>query len=151
MMTEPKRRTAGKVPSKPIHRIFSQRNFLLSLGGYAGVMSRFDLARYVTPWKYRREQEARRVAELRRRDGDDCRRCRRPMRFDLPRGHDKGPRIEAITPGTDGEPQSLESLCLCHVRCNAAGADSTSEVTERMRRRNEAELLSRPRRAKKHA
>jgi len=36
-------------------------------------MSRTILAKYVTPWKFRREQEARRVAALRQRDGDDWR------------------------------------------------------------------------------
>lgn len=104
-------------------------------------MSRFDLARFVTPWKFRREQQERRLAALRERDGDDCRRCRRPIRFDLPPGHDKGPRVEPILAG-DGGDGTLENLCLCHGRCNAAGLDHTDEVTERIRRKGEAELLA---------
>ncbi len=56
-------------------------------------MSNAVLAKYLTPWKFKRAQErAQRIAELRRRDGDDCRRCRRPLRFDLTPGHDRGPR-----------------------------------------------------------
>jgi hypothetical protein len=96
-------------------------------------MSQSIIARYLNPWKFKREQEAlQRVAELRQRDGDDCRRCRRPMRFDLTAGHDLGPKIENIPKG---------GQCLTHVRCNAQGADNTAEVTARVRRKNEAELF----------
>lgn len=103
------------------------------------------IAKYVTPWKYRREQEQRRVAALRQRDGDNCRRCRRPIRFDLPLGHDKGPKSETIFDGADEE-ATIDSLCLCHGRCNSAGADHTDEVTKRICRKSEAALLSRSRR-----
>jgi hypothetical protein len=62
-------------------------------------MSRTMIARYVTPWKYRREQrEAEQVRALKLRDGEACARCRRAMRFDLPAGHDQGARIEEIVP-----------------------------------------------------
>ncbi len=105
-------------------------------------MSRAIIAKYVTPWKFRREQEQRCIAALRDRDGDACRRCRRPIRFDLTRGHDKGPRIEPVVAHTHGDPGALESLFLCHGRCNAAGADHTEEVTERVRRRSEAALFA---------
>lgn len=104
-------------------------------------MSRFDLARFVTPWKFRRQQQERRLAALRERDGDDCRRCRRPIRFDLQPGHDKGPKVETILAGAAGD-EPIDNLCLCHGRCNAAGADHTDEVTERIRRKSEAELLA---------
>jgi hypothetical protein len=109
-------------------------------------MSREIILQYVNPWKFRREQEARRVQALRSRDGDACRRCRRPLRFDLPAGHDQSATIEQILPQSapDGS-AALDSLCLTHRRCNQAGADHTVEVTERMRRKNEAELLSRSR------
>ena len=103
------------------------------------------ILKIVNPWKFRREQEARRIAALRSRDGDDCRRCRRPLRFDLPPGHDQGATIEEILAGTGGGSEALDHLCLTHRRCNSAGADHTVEVTERMRRKNEAELLSRSR------
>lgn len=106
------------------------------------------IAKYVTPWRFRREEQERRVAALRKRDGDNCRRCRRPIRFDLPRGHDKGPKVERF--GEDpGDPQAIDQLCLCHGRCNAAGADNTDEVTERIRRKSEAELLSKKGRSSK--
>jgi hypothetical protein len=104
-------------------------------------MSRAILAKYVNPWKFRREQAAQRVAALRQRDGDDCRRCRRPIRFDLTPGHDRGPRIE----GGAIESHPLDQLFLCHGRCNAAGADNTAEVAERVRRRGEAELFAKAR------
>ena len=45
------------------------------------------LPRPLNPFFYKREAAARRVAQLRQRDGDQCRRCRRPLRFDLPAGH----------------------------------------------------------------
>jgi hypothetical protein len=109
-------------------------------------MSSSILTRYVTPWKFRREQqELQRVAELRRRDGDDCRRCRRPMRFDLPSGHGLGPRVEEAAHTPEGEQPALDSLCLTHRRCNADAADNTREVQERVRRKGEAELFARSR------
>ena len=102
-------------------------------------MSQSIIARYVNPWKFKREQEQlQRVAELRRRDGEDCRRCRRRMRFDLPAGHDLAPTIEQIPSG---------ETCLTHVRCNAQGADNTAEVTARVRRKNEAELFAKSRKS----
>lgn len=106
-------------------------------------MSRATIGRYVNPWKFKREQERlERIAALRERDGDNCRRCRRPMRFDLPNGHDLAPKLEEVTGGgLDGD----ASLCLTHLCCNAQGADNTAEVTERARRKSEAELLSRKR------
>lgn len=109
-------------------------------------MSSMVLSRYVTPWKYKREQELRRrTAELRQRDGDECRRCRRPMRFDLPEGHDSGPKIEQVVPTAGNEEPSLDNMVLCHRRCTAEAADSTREVTERVRRKSEAELFARAR------
>lgn len=97
-------------------------------------MSQSIIARYLNPWKFKREQEERRrVGELRERDGDDCRRCRRSMRFDLRTGHDLSPRIEDVPSG---------GQCLTHVCCNARGADNTAEVTARVRRKNEAELFA---------
>lgn len=110
-------------------------------------MSHSTLARYVNPWKFKREQEEmQRMSELRRRDGDECRRCRRIMRFDLPEGHDMGPRLEEVVPVATGESPSLDNLCLTHRRCNTEPADFTAEVKERVRRRNEADLFARSRR-----
>ena len=121
----------------------SGANRVVSSAAYRVPMSRKIILKYVNPWKFRREEEARRIHALRSRDGDDCRRCRRPLRFDLPAGHDMAAAIEEILPGA--AEQALDNLCLTHHRCNAAGADHTVEVTERMRRKNEAELLSRSR------
>ena len=116
------------------------------------VMPATTLAKYLNPWKYKREQEQlRRVQTLRGRDGDECRRCRRPMRFDFPEGHDLTPRIEPIATGPGGEPEALDNLCLTHRRCTAEVADNTREVQERIRRKAEADLLSRNRRRKQKA
>jgi hypothetical protein len=102
-----------------------------------------SIARFVTPWKYRREQEeAAKVRRLRDRDGDECRRCRRAIRFDLPAGHDQAVCVQPILYGADAGEGSLDNLCLTHRRCNAASADNTVEVTERIRRKQEAELFS---------
>jgi hypothetical protein len=106
------------------------------------------IVKFVNPWKFRREQQEHRLQALRQRDGDDCRRCRRPMRFDLPTGHDLAPRIEQVLSGTA---ESLDNLCLTHRRCISEGFDHTVEVKERIRRRAEAELLSRSRRKRRSA
>jgi len=95
------------------------------------------LTKYLNPWKHRRQAEAR-LAALRQRDGDQCARCRRPMRFDLPAGHDRGAAILQVGPGA-------EDLRLCHPRCNSAGVDHTDEVTTRARRKNEAALFAKAR------
>jgi hypothetical protein len=111
-------------------------------------MTRSFIAKYVSPWALRKDkQQQQRVAALRERDGDNCRRCRRPIRFDLPRGHDKGPKLECIAMAAE-EGEQLDSLCLCHTRCNSAGADNTDEVVERIRRKSEAALLSSSRRSR---
>src|ERR1043165_5919821 len=107
-------------------------------------MSQSIIARYVTPWKYKRVLERQRLAALRQRDGDDCRRCRRPLRFDLPPGHDWGPKVEEILPPPQDNSETIEHLCLCHRRCNAEAADNTREVQERVRRKGEAALFSKP-------
>jgi hypothetical protein len=105
-----------------------------------------SIARFVSPWKYRRKQEeAARVRALRQRDGDECRRCRRTLRFDLPAGHDHAACVQPIQFGVETSGASFENLCLTHSRCNAAGANNTAEVTERIRRKQEAELFSKTR------
>jgi hypothetical protein len=96
---------------------------------------------YLNPWKLKREKEQQRLDALRRRDGDNCRRCRRPMRFDLPRGHDQAPVIQQVLPGPAG---ALENACLCHTRCNADAGDATPAVQERLRLK--AEEAPRPKR-----
>jgi 5-methylcytosine-specific restriction endonuclease McrA len=113
-------------------------------------MSSFDLSRYVTPWKYKRlQREAEQVRALKLRDGENCARCRRPMRFDLPHGHDQGARIEEIVPTGSGSEPDLGNLRLTHRRCNASGIDHTGEVTERMRRKSEAELFAKSKKRKR--
>jgi hypothetical protein len=114
-------------------------------------MSRFDLARYVNPWKYRRELAQQRLAALRLRDGNNCKRCKRPMRFDLPDGHDLRARIEEILPGSAGGSETLDNLCLTHVRCNTKSGCDTAEVKERARVKNEAALFVKARKQRRRA
>ena len=104
-------------------------------------MSSGTIIRFVNPWKFRREQNAQRVAALRRRDGDNCRRCKRPLRFDFPEGHDQGPKIEQILSASAEGIETLDNLCLTHGRCNAKHGCDTAEVKERARVKHEAELF----------
>ena len=78
-------------------------------------MTRSFIARYVSPWALRKDKQLlQRVAALRERDGDNCRRCRRPIRFDLTRGHDKGPKVELIA--SDGTNVGTFPFSTTHVR-----------------------------------
>ncbi len=104
------------------------------------------ITKYLAPWKYRREQNARRVAEIRKLSGDLCSRCRRPIRFDLPDGHDQGPKIDHVLHSVNGGSDAMQNLCLTHGRCIPLGADNTVEARERTRRKNEAELFGRSKR-----
>jgi hypothetical protein len=101
-----------------------------------------SIVEYLNPW--RREKARQRLEAVRHRDGDNCRRCRRPMRFDLPTGHDEAPKLEQMLPG--GEAAALDNLCLCHTRCNAASVDSTAEVLERLQLKATEESKARKRR-----
>ena len=105
-------------------------------------MSRTIIARYVNPWRFRREQNELRVTALRHRDGDKCRRCKRPLRLDLPDGHDLGAKIEEILPGAAFGGEALDNLCLTHGRCNAKHGCDTAEVKDRARVKNEAALFA---------
>jgi 5-methylcytosine-specific restriction endonuclease McrA len=110
-----------------------------------------SIAKYLNPWMFQREKKRQRFQVLRERDGDNCWRCRRPMNFDLPRGHDQAPTIEHIQPKSKGGMGDLGNLCLCHGRCNRLMADATPEVKERMLVKNEAELLEKSRRKRSKA
>lgn len=109
-------------------------------------MTRSFLAKYVSPWALKRDKERQqRLTALRQRDGDHCRRCRRPLRFDLPEGHDQAPIVQEIVKAVGDEVPGFDNLCLCHHRCNAQGADNTIEVKERIRRKGEADLFAKSR------
>jgi 5-methylcytosine-specific restriction endonuclease McrA len=108
-------------------------------------MTQPSIARFLNPWKLKREREAARVAALRGRDGDHCARCRRPMRFDLPAGHVESAAVERIVPVAAGGSHALDNLRLCHPRCNASGVDHTAEGRHRARLKNEAALFARAR------
>ena len=94
---------------------------------------------------FKRDKQQLRLAELRRRDGDKCRRCRRPMRFDLPPGHDQAATFEQIASPAKGAGE-IDHLVLCHTRCNGATVDNTAEVQERLRRKAEEAAAPMPKR-----
>ena len=100
-------------------------------------MGRKNIVRYLNPWMFRRDKKQQRFAQLRQRDGDKCWRCYRPMRFDLPRGHDHAPTIEHKLARSRGGTAALDNLVLCHRYCNRLMGDNTPEVKERMRLRSE--------------
>ena len=102
-----------------------------------------SFVRFLNPWKYGRLAAAERVAALRARDGDQCARCRKAMRFDLPAGHEQAAAVAQLVPGAGGE--ALDNLRLCHPRCNTPGLDLTDEVAARVRRKSEAALFAKPR------
>jgi len=108
-------------------------------------MSRNFLAPFVSPWALKKDRaRQQRLAEIRRRDGEDCRRCRRPLRFDFPQGHDMAPKIEEIAPASG--PEAIDHLVLCHCRCNGDAGDMTDAVRERLRSQREAALFTKNRR-----
>lgn len=102
--------------------------------------------RYLNPRLLRRDRLMDQVERLRARDGESCRRCRRPMRFDLPIGHDLAPAIEQTSPTPRRGDPDLREAYLCHGRCNIPGRDHTEAALERLRPQREAELLSKGRR-----
>jgi 5-methylcytosine-specific restriction endonuclease McrA len=109
------------------------------------------IIKFVNPWKFRREQNEQRLKALLQRDGNTCRRCKRPLRFDLPDGHDLCAKIEAILPKSAGGSEELENLCLTHGRCNAKSGCDTAEVKERARLKNEAALFEASREKRRRA
>jgi hypothetical protein len=111
---------------------------------------RRSIVSYLNPWAFRREQREQRLAAIRQRDGDNCRRCRRPIRFDLPAGHDQGVKIEQVQPGS-ADIKALDNLCLTHGRCNARAGDDTIAVRERLRPSREAELFTKARKKRRAA
>jgi hypothetical protein len=115
-----------------VGNVYSRGNSSETLQRYGQAMAS-SISRILNPWKARRAELQRRVDELRQRDGETCRRCRRPMRFDLPADHDSAPALVQL--GGD-------SACLCHRRCNARTVDNTVEVQERMKLRLEAAAVA---------
>ena len=107
------------------------------------------IIKFVNPWRFRRDQNLQRVKALRLRDGDNCRRCKRPLRFDLPDGHDLRARVEVILPKNAGGSEELDNLCLTHGRCNAKEGHDTAEVKERVRLKSEAALFEKSRRRRR--
>ena len=110
-----------------------------------------SIARFLFPRAFRRQKREQLLAQLRQRDGENCRRCRRPIRFDRPAGHDLGARIELIRRGSADSSEGLDNLCLTHGRCNVKTADRTAEVHERLRPRREAELFIKARKRRRAA
>ena len=103
-----------------------------------------SLSSFLRPIKHRRDRLRAQLQAIRERDGGDCRRCRRPIRFDLPPGHDLGARVEPLISGIAGPQGSIDNLCLTHGRCNRNAGDHL-QVTERARHKAEIALFDRDR------
>lgn len=88
---------------------------------------------FLPGWAHKLVKKKRRFAAIRARDGDDCWRCHRPMRFEGPPNCGKAATIEHITPRSKGGTDDLDNLRLCHVGCNRHLADHPPEQKERMR------------------
>ena len=114
-------------------------------------MSSSVIVKFVNPWKYRREQNEARITALRHRDGDACRRCKRPLRFEFKDGHDLNAKIEQIVPLAAGGTEALDNFCLTHVRCNAKHGCDTAEVKERARVKHEAALFAKSKQKRRRA
>jgi hypothetical protein len=110
-----------------------------------------SIARFLFPWAFGRQKREEQLAQLRQRDGETCRRCRRPIQFDRPAGHDLGAKIEPIRPEPADSTTALDNLCLTHGRCNVKTADRTADVHERLRPKREAELFTKARKRRRAA
>ena len=88
---------------------------------------------FLPGWVHKRLNRHRKFARVRRRDGDDCWRCGRPMRFEGPPNCGKAATIEHVQPLSRGGSWALDNLRLCHVGCNRHLGDRTPEEKERMR------------------
>ena len=84
-------------------------------------------------WVLAQVEKKQRFAAVRARDGDDCWRCNRPMRFEGPPNCGKAATIEHVLPRSKGGGDDLGNLRLCHVGCNRHLADHPPEQKERMR------------------
>ena len=90
--------------------------------------------RWSVPWWIARHRKKKvRLAALRARDGDDCWRCGRPMRFEGPPNRGRAATIEHLRPRSQGGTGALDNLRLCHVGCNRHLGAHPPEQKERMR------------------
>jgi len=96
-------------------------------------MPRKNIARYLNPWMFTRERKRRQFEAVRKRDGDNCWRCHRPMDFSEPRNKAKSATIEHRKPRAHGGTSALDNLVLCHVGCNRHLGANPPEQKERMR------------------
>lgn len=87
---------------------------------------------FLPGWVHRLRRR-KRLKILRARDGDDCWRCHRPMRFAGPPNCGRAATIEHLLPRSKGGTDALANLRLCHVGCNRHLADHEPAQKERMR------------------
>jgi 5-methylcytosine-specific restriction endonuclease McrA len=83
-------------------------------------------------WVFRRARR-KRIAALRARDGDNCWRCNRPMRFGAPFNRGKAATVEHVLARALGGTDDLGNLRLCHIGCNRHLGTAPPEQKERMR------------------
>jgi hypothetical protein len=89
--------------------------------------------RWFGNWWWLHREHKRRRAAIRARDGDNCWRCNRPMRFDGPPNCGKAATIEHLLPLALGGTDDLDNLVLCHPGCNRHLGVHPPAHKERMR------------------
>ena len=87
---------------------------------------------FLPGWVHRHRRR-KLLKALRARDGDQCWRCNRPMRFEGEPNCGKAATIEHYLPKAKGGTDDLANLRLCHVGCNRHLADHAPAQKERMR------------------
>ena len=88
---------------------------------------------FLPGWVHRLVRKKKLIAALRARDGDDCWRCNRPMRFEGVPNRGKAATIEHVLSRSKGGGDDPGNLRLCHVGCNRHLADHAPDQKERMR------------------
>ena len=74
---------------------------------------------------------------MRARDGDNCWRCHKPMRFGAPFNVGKAATVEHLLALANGGTWALDNLRLCHQGCNKFLGTYSPDQKERMRLRAE--------------
>jgi hypothetical protein len=98
-------------------------------------MGRKNLKRFLPWWMKKHLKKRAKIAEIRQRDGDNCWRCHRPMRFGPPYNVGKSATVELKLPKALDGTSALENIVLCHVGCNRHLGANTPEQKQRMRLR----------------
>lgn len=84
-------------------------------------------------WFHARQKKADKVAALRERDGDNCWRCGKKMRFGGIPNVGKAATVEHLQPLSKHGTWAMDNLALCHVGSNRHMKDFDRTHKEKMR------------------